>query len=125
MKRILVIDDDRRVLALLREILTEAGYDVTEADDGKRGLACFRERPADLVITDIIMPGQEGIETIDELHAEYPRVPILAISGGSPKGVGSYLETAVALGASKALAKPFGFNELLAAVHELLAGPDG
>jgi DNA-binding response OmpR family regulator len=118
MADILVIDDEAALRRLVARILKGAGHSVREAENGRVGLQLFRElRPA-LVITDIVMPDQEGIETILELRRDAPSLPILAISGGG--GEGAYLRMATGLGATEALAKPFGADELLAAVAKLL-----
>ena len=80
----------------------------------------FRENPADLIITDIIMPEKEGIETIRTIKREFPSAKIIAISGGGRQGDGDYLETAEILGADCSLRKPFGQREILDAIHGLL-----
>ena len=117
MADILVIDDEAALRRLVARVLKSAGHTVREAENGRVGLELFRElRPA-LVITDIVMPDQEGIEAILELRRDAPSIPILAISGG---GEGAYLRMATGLGATEALAKPFGADELLAAVAKLL-----
>lgn len=120
--RILVIDDDAPMRETLRAILEKAGYEVVEAGDGRAGLSRQREQPVQLVITDIIMPGMEGMEAIAEFQESFPDVPLIAISGGSRSGVGCYLETAEALGACCSLPKPFGRSELLDAVARALSG---
>ena len=120
MQRILVIDDDEQMRALLRDILERAGYEVTEAQHGLEGLKLFRARPADLVVTDLIMPEKEGVETILELRAEYPEVPIIAVSGWGRNGPRDYLEIAARLGARRTVAKPFTRQEILAAVQQSL-----
>ena len=120
MQRILVIDDDEQMRALLRDILERAGYEVTEAQHGLEGLKLFRARPADLVVTDLIMPEKEGVETILELRAEFPEVPIIAVSGGGRNGPRDYLEIAARLGARRTVAKPFTRQEILAAVQQSL-----
>lgn len=120
MARILVIDDETLVRDTIRQILERASYEVAEAADGKEGLVRFREQPADLVITDILMPEQEGIETIRILHKEFPQTKILAISGGGRGGKLDVLPSAEAFGAHYTLAKPFEREALLAAVRTLL-----
>lgn len=120
MARILIIDDDERVLAMLSDAVRGAGHAVVAASNGRHGLDAFRAAPADLVITDIIMPDVEGIETIVELRSLSSDVPIIAISGGSLQGLGSYLPTAAALGASLTLEKPFRLATLLQSVEDLL-----
>jgi len=120
MKSILVVDDDKQIREMLREILEREGYKVEEAENGKEALAIQRERPSDLIITDLIMPEQDGVETIIELVQKDPSVKIIAISGGGRIGPRDYLEMANALGASRTFYKPFKRPEILAAVEELL-----
>lgn len=121
MKRILVIDDDRLVRHVLRQMLERRGYEVIDASDGKEGMKLYRQNPTDLVITDILMPEKEGVETIIELKRDFPDVKIIAISGGSShldaKKCLSYLE---GLGVSYKFTKPFDRKEFLEAVQELL-----
>ena len=81
MARILVIDDEADMRGLLEETLQSAGHEVSLAADGEEGMKRFRARPADLVITDLYMPGQEGLETIMQLRREFPSVAIMAMSG--------------------------------------------
>jgi PAS domain S-box-containing protein len=117
---ILVIDDDDQFRGMLRETLEHAGYDVADAPNGKEGIRLYRENPADLVITDIIMPEKEGIETIRELKRDFPEVKIIAISGGGRIGPDSYLKMAKGLGAQRTLTKPLERDELLKTVRELI-----
>ena len=112
---ILVIDDDHGVRLMLRSLLEAAGYQIVEAVDGKKGLMQLRERPADLVITDIVMPKMEGLETIREIKRGFPDVRIIVVSG-SP----GYLPRALEAGADRAFPKPFSRDELLCAVEGLL-----
>ncbi len=123
MAHILVIDDEAPLRSLVREILEREGHTVVDAEDGDGGLRLFRERLPDLVITDIIMPGKEGIETIQELRDECPGVRILAISGGGTRGPSGPLSDARLLGADETLAKPFGIAELRDAVRRILSVP--
>lgn len=122
MSRILVIDDEEDVRALALEALASAGHEVILAADGVQGLKLQRERPADVVITDLLMPEKEGIETILDLKREFPNVKIIAISGGG-KAVNklSYLSLAGDLGADLVLTKPFDIQFLLKAVQEVTA----
>lgn len=122
MPRVLVVDDDADVRETIRQMLERTGYEVTTAADGKRGLARYREDPADLVVLDIVMPEKEGLETIMELRKSFPEVKIIAISGGGRIGPQSYIEVARALGAQRSFAKPLDRKEFLAAVRDL-AGP--
>ena len=116
MAEILVIDDDARFRRVIAQILTRAGHDVRQAKDGVQGLAVCRERLPELVITDIVMPEKEGIETILELSRERVPIPVIAISGAP-----FYLNAARKLGAAASLAKPFSAEELLAVVEGMLA----
>jgi DNA-binding response OmpR family regulator len=121
MARILVIDDEDQIRAMLRLALEREGYQVMEAPNGKLAMRLQTENPADLVITDIVMPEQEGIETIIGLHREFPATKIIAISGGGNIGPANYLIMAKKLGAHHALCKPFGHDELVSAVRDLLS----
>lgn len=120
MARILLIEDDPAVRRTILQILARAGHVVMEAQDGAEGLrVSFAESP-DLVITDLMMPGKEGIETIRDLRRAAPTLPILVISGNPEAAL--YLEIATLLGAQAALAKPFRSAQLLATVERLLLG---
>jgi CheY-like chemotaxis protein len=120
MARILVIDDDRQARNVLKQILSRAGYDVVEAQDGAEGVRLFQATPADLVITDILMPEKEGLETIQELRQSAPQVKIIAISGGGEKGNLNFLRIAEKLGAQQTIQKPFSRQTLLDAVAQVL-----
>jgi CheY-like chemotaxis protein len=119
MAEILVIDDERQMRRLISRILKRAGHTVREAVDGRQGIDRFRELCPALVITDIVMPDMEGIETIRIMRGEAPAVPILAISGGSHP---IYLRAATEFGAMATLEKPFRPDELLGVVAKLLEG---
>lgn len=121
MQKVLVIDDDEQLRALLYEILDRAGFQVEEAVNGVEGLKLYRKQPADLVITDLIMPEKEGVETIMELRNQFPEARIIAISGGERVGGRNYLPIAARLGARRTIAKPFSRQEILDAVRETLA----
>lgn len=118
--RILVIEDDFEIRELLRLVLEKAGYHVEVAEDGDEGVALFRNNPTDLVITDIIMPKKEGIETIIELKRDFPDVKIVAISGGRTLGPNQYLEMADVAGAEMTIAKPFDLGDMLDSIKKLL-----
>lgn len=121
MARILAIDDEEHILVLLAMMLGDAGHEVVTAKDGLEGLKLAAAQPFDLVITDIVMPVTEGIETIRALRQKNPALPILAISGGARFGAVNMLQVAQKLGASAALPKPFLPQEMLGAVSTLLA----
>lgn len=118
--RILVIDDDPIVRDMLVEMLRREGYDVDSAEDGRAGMKRFHERPSALVITDVVMPEQEGLETLMQLRQTGQPVKVVAISGGGRVGPDAYLNSAQTLGADGILAKPFGREELLGMVTKLL-----
>ncbi len=122
MQRILIIDDDEQVRELLTEILEQAGYEVTQATNGDEGLKRYRAWPTDMVITDLIMPEKEGLETIIALKKEFPDVRIMVVSGGGRSPAVNYLPIAKSLGAKNALAKPFSRQDILIAVRDTLAG---
>jgi len=118
---VLVIDDDPVVRSYVSVLLEAYDHSTILSKDGNEGLAAFESNPIDLVITDIVMPGKEGIETIREIRRLDPAVPILAVSGSHTEGrYGGYLELAEALGASATLAKPFTPDQLFAIVNRLL-----
>ena len=118
MARILVIDNDADVRALLEQMLEPAGHEVSLAADGREGMKLHRAAPADLVITDLFMPNQEGLETIIELRKDFPEVRIIAMSGKD--AASAMLRAAQQLGANRVLQKPFFPLELLVAVEEVL-----
>jgi DNA-binding NtrC family response regulator len=120
MGRILIVEDDKAVRELLREILKRVGHDVVDAGNGKEAMALYKQSPADLIITNILMPEKEGLETIQELRREDPDIKIIAISGGGQIGPADYLEVARRFGALRTFSKPFDRKKLLKAVDELL-----
>ncbi len=120
MGNILVIDDDEQVLDVVSEMLRMDGHEVATAENGGEALTKFNQAEYDLVITDLIMPDMEGLETITELRAAKESIPIIAMSGGGRVGPMDYLETARFIGATETLAKPFTRNELVAAVQRLM-----
>lgn len=121
MPSILLIEDDDLFRETIADALTEGGYTVTQAADGVQGVMLFRAAPADLVITDIVMPNKEGIATIEELRRDYPKLGIIAMSGGAAQNPVLYLKVAGLLGATRTLNKPFDLPTLLTAVGEVLA----
>ena len=115
MATILIIDDEEIIRVLLRSALEEVGYEVTEAANGREGLELYRHRPADLVITDIIMPELNGLDMLLELTREFLHAKVIAISGaGGEKNV---LDVAKLLGARQTFQKPFSMPDLLGAVR--------
>jgi len=122
MADILIIDDDRQMRRLLTRILQGAGHTVRAAENGRVGIALFQQRHPALVISDIVMPDMEGIETILALRREQPEIPIIAISGGSDP---LYLQAAGKLGATAMLEKPFSADRLLSLVEGMLGASTG
>ena len=119
-RHILIIDDVIGVRKMMRQTLEDADFDVRETCDGKEGLEALQATPADLVITDIIMPVMEGIETIVEIRKRFPNTRILAISSGGMSKSLNLLGMARRLGAHDTLAKPFTAETLLARVEQML-----
>jgi DNA-binding response OmpR family regulator len=122
--RILIIDDEDLLRETIAQVLGDAGFDTREASDGEQGIAEFRKSPSDLVITDILMPTKEGIETIRELRRISSGVKIIAMSGGGNLLKTSYLDVARQLGANVVLKKPFEMRALLDAVNTCLERND-
>lgn len=120
MARVLVIDDDEGHRTLVRTMLEGVGHVVEEALDGTAGLRIFEQRPPDLVITDINMPGMNGHEVIVAFRKLHAGVPILAVSGGGPVAKDELLYDAAALGAVEVIMKPFEFQQLVGAVSRAL-----
>jgi len=118
--RILVIDDDEQMRVLLRQVMEWCGYQVSEAENGRKAMQIQRAEPVDLVITDLIMPEQEGLETISQLKKDFPDVKIIAISGGGRIGPEAYLPAARELGADLIFTKPFDVQNFVDAVRVLL-----
>jgi len=120
MAKILVVDDDRQVREMIKLTLERDGFEVVEAEDGIQAMELFRAQEFDLVITDIVMPGKEGIETIMEMKGFDSEARIIAISGGGRINPEDYLSWARRFGVTQTFTKPVDRAELLAAVHQLL-----
>jgi len=120
MTKILIIDDNDAVRSTMARILALAGYETVIAADGNEGLARMRAERPDLIITDIIMPEKEGIETIRQILAEQPTARIMAVSGGGRHGNMDFLSAARKLGAMEVLEKPFEPDELVTRVARCL-----
>jgi CheY-like chemotaxis protein len=120
MASILIIDDEPQIRSMLRLMLERVGYEITEAPDGIEGIRRYRENPADLIITDLIMPNKDGIGMIIDLKKEFPKVKIIAMSGGGVNRPEGYLDGAKKLGATRTLTKPIDRDEMLKAVKETL-----
>jgi CheY-like chemotaxis protein len=130
MFNILVVDDEIEVGAVLRRVLERASFSVTVVNSAAAGLEAVARQPPDVVITDVIMPNVHGVELINILRERYPRVRVIAISGGGSFGplaykpdaisTHSYLAAAREAGAHEVLTKPFDLTDLLAAIRRVL-----
>jgi CheY-like chemotaxis protein len=123
MARIVIIEDDEALRPALLRTVEKLGHEAVAEPDGKAGLGRVRAWPPDLVITDMIMPEKEGVETIRELRRDFPAVKIIAISGGGRGSSADYLNFAKKFGAAATLAKPFSRDELRAVIDRTLAPP--
>jgi DNA-binding response OmpR family regulator len=121
MASILLVDDDEQLRPMLKIVLERAGHVVNEAGNGKEALASYSRQQTELVVTDLVMPDKEGLETIIELRRSYPALKIIAMSGGGRTGVQNYLDLAIKFGANHVLNKPFTNQELLEGVRLLLS----
>src|SRR6266446_2657935 len=117
--RVLVIDDHPEIRETLRWLLEGEGYMVGVAANGLEGLRVQRKEPADIVVTDIFMPEQDGIETLWKFREEFPGVPIIVMSGGGAARGADYLVVARELGAKKVLRKPLDPQELIDVVGQI------
>ncbi len=118
--KILVIDDDSAVLKYISEILKHDGFNVFATDNGRKAFEQLAQsRDVTVVITDLIMPEQEGIEIIKKIKSEYPYIKIVAISGGGRVSSESYLQLAISFGVDATLKKPFGRKDLLNTLQNL------
>jgi len=120
---ILLIDDDENLRNMTAALLLSAGHTVDTANDGKAGLAFYKNRLHDLVITDIVMDEMDGLKLIDELRQAEPRPRVIAMSGGHKFSQPVYLPTAKRLGAERILAKPIMPDVFLRTVADVLAEP--
>jgi DNA-binding response OmpR family regulator len=120
MASILVVEDDEDIRPLIAGMLVKVGHTVRQAGNGLEGVRLYREAPADLVLTDVVMPEQEGLAMILELRRMNPAVRIIAMSGGFAYDPKLYLHMASRFGADRVLRKPFQFSELIDAVNGLL-----
>jgi DNA-binding NtrC family response regulator len=121
MARILLVDDEATVRELIELVLQLDAHEVTLAGDGDQAIQAIEQSDFDLVITDLVMPGKEGIETIMEIRQLRPELRIIAMSGGGRGNAGDYLAMAAQLGAARTLEKPFTNDALLTVVREVLA----
>jgi len=120
MAKILIIDDELQAREMMKEMLVREGHDVVAAANGAEGLEAFHKQKSDLVVTDLIMPDKEGIETIIEIKSIASEVKIIAVSGGGRYDPKDSLKMAQTLGADIVFKKPFERKEFISAVGELL-----
>ncbi|MBN2164368.1 MAG: response regulator [Pontiellaceae bacterium] len=124
MANILIIDDDPSIRNVFTRYLEHKGYSVTVASDGSEGLSILSTFAPDLVITDVMMPGKDGLEVVLELRKTRQDIPVFAISGGMRMAVMDFLPMIKKFGAKKVFYKPVDLDELLVAIHEQLGVPD-
>jgi CheY-like chemotaxis protein len=132
MPRVLIIDDEEDIRDVLYDVLNRAGFEVETASTGDEGIDKLRSNPADMIVTDIIMPGKDGVVTIREIRKEFPDTKIIAISGGGNFGSNAYepnaikttayLAAAGEAGADVILSKPFDREALMEAIRTLIPG---
>ena len=119
-QQILIVEDNEQLRSMLRLVLEDADYVVREAGNGREALKSYAETPADLILTDIVMPDSEGIEMIMKFKRAYPAVKIVAMSGGGQQSCDDYLDLASKLGANRTIAKPFSNSDILNLIREML-----
>ena len=117
---ILVVEDSEELRKVVERALVRQGYRVVVAGDGAAALEVLRTSPVDLLITDVLMPGRDGIETLVEVQDQFPALPVIVMSGGGLLEPEVYLDSAAGLGARRTLAKPFRLTELFEATREAL-----
>jgi DNA-binding NtrC family response regulator len=122
---ILIVDDEPGIRELLGIMLESHGHSVVTAEDGIQAPKVMATRPIDVVITDLLMPERDGLEFITEVRKKYPKVKIIAMSGGGHVARESYLRIAKTFGAHFILEKPFNQSDVLHAVETVLAMPEG
>ncbi len=125
MAKILVFDDEPSILLMIKKMLEKIGHEVDIASNGREGMELFEKNKPDLLITDILMPEKEGLETIFELRRKYSELKIIAISGGGRIGPEGYLPSAKLFGADMVFQKPLIQKEFLQAVSLLLNETQG
>jgi len=122
MARIIVIDDQEPIRRIVRRALEQEGHEVLDASEGEMGMQLLERHTADVVITDIFMPGQDGILTLRQIRKQFPAVKVIVISGGDSTGLLDLRHDAELLGAVKSLQKPFNAREIMDVVRSVL-GP--
>jgi len=125
MARILVIDDQEAIRRVVRRALEQDGHEVFDASDGEIGMEILESQSFEVVITDIFMPGQDGIVTLRQIRERFPEVKVIVISGGDSSGIMDLRQDAELLGAVKSLQKPFNAREIMDVVRSVLAMEPG
>ncbi|HKK43653.1 MAG TPA: response regulator [Bacteroidales bacterium] len=120
MPGILIVEDDLELREMLRISMARKKYTVLEAENGREAILHFKPSVTDIVITDLIMPDEDGLKVIMKLRELKPSIKIIAISGGGKVGPGNYLNLAKALGANAVFSKPFSISDLMIKIDELL-----
>jgi CheY-like chemotaxis protein len=120
MPGVLIVEDDKELREMLKLSLLRRNFTVLEAENGKAAITHFKPLITDLVVTDLIMPEEDGLKVVIKLRELKPSIKIIAISGGGKVGPGSYLNLAKALGADAIYSKPFSINDLIAKIEQLL-----
>jgi len=120
MPGILIVEDDKELREMLKLSLLRRNFTVFEAENGKSAITHFKPLITDLVVTDLIMPEEDGLKVVIKLRELKPSIKIIAISGGGKVGPGSYLNLAKALGADAIYSKPFSINDLITKIEQLL-----
>ena len=120
MPGVLIVEDDKELREMLKISLLRRNFTVLEAENGKEAITHFKPSLTDLVVTDLIMPEEDGLKVVIKLRELKPSIKIIAISGGGKVGPGSYLNLAKALGADAIYSKPFSINDLTAKIEQLL-----
>jgi CheY-like chemotaxis protein len=120
MPGVLIVEDDKELREMLKMSLLRRNFTVLEAENGKAAITHFKPLITDLVVTDLIMPEEDGLKVVIKLRELKPSIKIIAISGGGKVGPGSYLNLAKALGADAIYSKPFSINDLIAKIEQLL-----
>lgn len=120
MPGVLIVEDDNELREMLKMMLLRRNFTVLEAENGKAAITHFKPLLTDIVVTDLIMPEEDGLKVLIKLRELKPSIKIIAISGGGKVGPGSYLNLAKALGADAIYSKPFSLNDLVAKIEQLL-----
>jgi len=120
MPGVLIVEDDKELREMLKMMLLRKNFTVLEAENGKAAITHFKPTLTDVVVTDLIMPEEDGLKVVIKLRELKPSIKIIAISGGGKVGPGSYLNLAKALGADAIYSKPFSLNDLVAKIEQLL-----